>query len=266
MVAFSFQFEERPILYLQVRIMKGDKANGFLRTIDSEDFKRDNNIRGAVPYTDLNGDISNHKRNITFEQFKEFMREIGQTNYNMDILNNRWNLENNSLKGLQIICKSLAIHHRAEFTEEVMDKIENLINNPEGVKAFLGQYFKDKDIHVERTCDNPAPEKRYREINETQIVGNESFSEVISIQTNQSGWVVVHPSLHHATARESKFGDNVSISIQTDSEDETTKLFNKLSGGGDVKMPLSKTFWNAYFGMCVDKFGIHWKVNYDYNQ
>jgi PhnB protein len=27
-------------------------------------------------------------------------------------------------------------------------------------------------------------------------------------------------------------------------------------------MPLEKTFWGAYFGMCIDKFGIYWMVNY----
>ena len=26
-------------------------------------------------------------------------------------------------------------------------------------------------------------------------------------------------------------------------------------------MPLAKTFWEAYFGMFIDKFGIHWMVN-----
>jgi PhnB protein len=31
-------------------------------------------------------------------------------------------------------------------------------------------------------------------------------------------------------------------------------------------MPLEKTFWGAFFGMCADKFGILWMVNYDYNQ
>lgn len=61
-------------------------------------------------------------------------------------------------------------------------------------------------------------------------------------------------------------GDNVSVSINTDSEEEATKLFNGLSAGGIVKMPLEKTFWGAFFGMFTDKFGIHWMVNYDYNQ
>ncbi len=59
-------------------------------------------------------------------------------------------------------------------------------------------------------------------------------------------------------------GDNVSISIQTKSEEETKQIFEKLSKEGTVNMPLAKTFWNATFGVCTDKFGIHWMVNYDH--
>lgn len=61
-------------------------------------------------------------------------------------------------------------------------------------------------------------------------------------------------------------GNNFSISINAESEEEATKVFNSLSEGGQVTMPLDKTFWGAYFGMFVDKFGIQWMVNYDYNQ
>ncbi len=56
-------------------------------------------------------------------------------------------------------------------------------------------------------------------------------------------------------------GNNFSISINTDSVEEVTRIFNELSAGGKIKMPLEKTFWQAYFGMFVDKFGIHWMVN-----
>ncbi|MFA6277811.1 MAG: VOC family protein [Pedobacter sp.] len=58
-------------------------------------------------------------------------------------------------------------------------------------------------------------------------------------------------------------GTNFSISINTDSEEEADKLFNGLSAGGKVTMPMEKTFWGAYFGMFTDKFGINWMVNYD---
>jgi len=65
------------------------------------------------------------------------------------------------------------------------------------------------------------------------------------------------------TANAVAFGSNVSISINAESRDEADKLFNGLSAGGSPFMPMSQTFWGAYFGMFVDKFGIHWMVNFD---
>jgi PhnB protein len=61
-------------------------------------------------------------------------------------------------------------------------------------------------------------------------------------------------------------GNNFSISINTGGKDEADKLFNTLSDGGKVTMPLSKTFWSEYFGMFTDKFGIAWMVSFDGNQ
>lgn len=61
-------------------------------------------------------------------------------------------------------------------------------------------------------------------------------------------------------------GDNISLSINTETEEEAKRIFSQLSVGGEVGMPLEKTFWGALFGMFVDKFGINWMVNYDYDQ
>lgn len=61
-------------------------------------------------------------------------------------------------------------------------------------------------------------------------------------------------------------GNNFSISINTGGKDEADKLFNSLSDGGKVTMPLSKTFWSEYFGMFTDKFGINWMMSFDGNQ
>ena|SRR5688572_8579972 len=58
-------------------------------------------------------------------------------------------------------------------------------------------------------------------------------------------------------------GNNFSISINADSKEESDKLFNNLSAGGKVTMPMNQTFWGAYFGMFTDKFGIQWMVNFD---
>jgi len=61
-------------------------------------------------------------------------------------------------------------------------------------------------------------------------------------------------------------GNNFSVSINTGGKEEADKLFNSLSDGGKVTMPLSKTFWSEYFGMFTDKFGINWMVSFDSNQ
>lgn len=58
-----------------------------------------------------------------------------------------------------------------------------------------------------------------------------------------------------------KAGDNISLSINCTSIPETEKLFNALSEGGNVTMPLADTFWGAHFGMLTDKYGFHWMFN-----
>ena len=61
-------------------------------------------------------------------------------------------------------------------------------------------------------------------------------------------------------------GNNIQLSINADSQEEADRLFKGLGEGGHVKMPMEKTFWDAYFGMLTDKFGTSWMVNYDFNQ
>ncbi len=56
-------------------------------------------------------------------------------------------------------------------------------------------------------------------------------------------------------------GNNFSISINTDTTEEADRIFNALAEGGTINMPLNKTFWEAYFGMLTDRFGINWMMN-----
>lgn len=61
-------------------------------------------------------------------------------------------------------------------------------------------------------------------------------------------------------------GNNFGVTISTESEAEADRLFNGLSAGGQVTMPLGKQFWGDYFGMFTDKFGIQWMVGCADNQ
>src|SRR5947209_7328524 len=62
------------------------------------------------------------------------------------------------------------------------------------------------------------------------------------------------------------FGNNFHICLQADNEKEADKLFQTLSKDGRIEMPMNKTFWGAYFGMCQDKFGVLWMINYTFQQ
>ena len=60
-------------------------------------------------------------------------------------------------------------------------------------------------------------------------------------------------------------GTNFFVSVHTQSNEEADKIFNGLSAGGQVTMPIQNTFWGSYFGMLKDKFGIQWMVSFDKN-
>ena len=53
------------------------------------------------------------------------------------------------------------------------------------------------------------------------------------------------------------------ISISAESREEADKIFNGLSEGGEVEMPIGDSPWGSYFGMFRDKYGIEWMVDYD---
>lgn len=52
------------------------------------------------------------------------------------------------------------------------------------------------------------------------------------------------------------------IAISVESKEEADKLFNGLSAGGQVEMPIADSPWGTYFAMFRDKFGIEWTVEY----
>ena len=58
-----------------------------------------------------------------------------------------------------------------------------------------------------------------------------------------------------------KQGNNLHINLEPDTREEADRLFNALSEGGKVEMPIQDMFWGAYFGSFTDKFGINWMVN-----
>lgn len=60
-------------------------------------------------------------------------------------------------------------------------------------------------------------------------------------------------------------GNNVTISLEPDSKEETDRLFKALSEGGSDIAPMRDEFW-GYWGCCLDKFGTRWMFNFPKQQ
>lgn len=53
------------------------------------------------------------------------------------------------------------------------------------------------------------------------------------------------------------------ISVSAESREEADRLFNGLSAGGQIEVPIGESPWGSYFGMFRDKYGIEWMVDFD---
>ncbi len=56
------------------------------------------------------------------------------------------------------------------------------------------------------------------------------------------------------------------IAVSADTKEEAERIFNGLSVGGTVEMPMDQSPWGTYFAMFRDKYGIEWTVEFDPKQ
>ncbi|HEY0332856.1 MAG TPA: VOC family protein [Stenotrophomonas sp.] len=63
-----------------------------------------------------------------------------------------------------------------------------------------------------------------------------------------------------------KKGNGIAVALNCNDNAEAERVFNALSDGASVQMPLGETFWAERFGMLTDRFGTPWLVNGVYKQ
>lgn len=109
--------------------------------------------------------------------------------------------------------------------------------------------------------------QRYKEIPGGEKLSAEEQDKLIHVTLDiGNGIIIMATDALQSMGRTVTQGNNVYTCLHTDTEAETEKIFGLLSEEGDIEMPLNKTFWGAYFGMCRDKYGVHWMINYTYPQ
>jgi PhnB protein len=104
---------------------------------------------------------------------------------------------------------------------------------------------------------------RYKDLDDNMGATGDELNKIANVMLPIGGGTMLFGSDVLGRSRENhSAGNNFYIQLETDSEEETEQLFEKLSNGGTIQMPLANTGWAKQFGMFTDKFGIQWMVYY----
>jgi len=133
----------------------------------------------------------------------------------------------------------------------------NFNGNTEEAFNFYKSVFGGEFLTLMRFKDNPgcgqmAESDKERIMHVALPIGN--------------GTVLMATDALESMGQKLTLGNNFYIAIAPESKEEAERLFNGLSAGGKIEMPLQDMFWGAYYGSFTDKFGVQWMVNYDKNR
>ncbi len=141
-----------------------------------------------------------------------------------------------------------------------MNPYLHFLGNAEEAFNFYKSVFGGEFVEILRFGGMPAQEG-------CEELSDEDKNKIMHIALPISdGHVLMASDAIGEYTKDAVIGTNFSISVSADSKEEADKMFNGLSDGGTVTLPISDTFWGAYFGMCKDKFDIQWMINFDYPQ
>ena len=98
---------------------------------------------------------------------------------------------------------------------------------------------------------------RFKDAPEKSMITPGSENKVMHSQV-QVGDTTVLMSDGRCTGEANFHG--IALALSVDSEAEADKIFAGLADGGQVQMPLGKTFFSPRFGMLADKFGVGWMI------
>lgn len=103
--------------------------------------------------------------------------------------------------------------------------------------------------------------QRFSDVQGTDHLNAEEKNKLMHISLPVGSSVLMGTDAFESMGHKITEGTNFNLSVEYKTEAEADKIFAALSAGGKVTMAMEKTFWGAYFGMLVDKFGIQWMVS-----
>ena len=140
-----------------------------------------------------------------------------------------------------------------QITMATINPYINFNGNAEEAFAFYQSVFGGEVTGIIRFKDSasaefPVPEKEANKIMRITLpIGNN---------------VLIANDVPEAMGRVSENENRSKIAVTADSKEEAERIFNGLSVGGTVEMPLGESPWGTFFAMLRDKYGIEWTVEF----
>ena len=133
----------------------------------------------------------------------------------------------------------------------------NFNGNAEEAFTFYKSVFGGEFAKIIRFKDLASPEFPVAEKEENKIMH-------IALPIGKSNMLMAN-DVPEIMGKTNENENRSKIFIRAESREEADKLFNGLSAGGNVEMPIGDAPWGSYFAMFRDKYGIEWMVDFDPN-
>jgi PhnB protein len=105
---------------------------------------------------------------------------------------------------------------------------------------------------------------RFKDIASAEFpVPENEANKIMRIVLPIGGSTLIANDVPESMGRVSENENRSKIAVNAETKEEADKLFNGLSVGGKVEMPMAESPWGTYFAMFRDKFGIEWTVEFD---
>ena len=130
----------------------------------------------------------------------------------------------------------------------------NFNGNAEEAFTFYKSVFGGEFTKVMRFKDIASPEFPVAEKDENKIM-------LIALPIGKSN-VLMANDVPEFMGQVNENENRSKISVSVESKEEADKLFNGLSAGGKVEVPMDDSSWGSYFGMFRDKYGIEWIIEF----
>jgi len=130
----------------------------------------------------------------------------------------------------------------------------NFNGNAEEAFTFYKSVFGGEFAKITRFKDLSSPE--------FPVAENEA-DKIMYIALPIGKNILIANDVPESMGRVNESENRSKISISAESQEEADRIFNGLSVGGTVEMPMAESPWGSYFAMFRDKYGIEWTVEFD---